>query len=237
MLNCVIVDDQQAAIDIIKDHLQQIPEITLLKTFDDSIAALKFLENNKVEVVFLDVQMPHMNGIEIIEVLKEKYQNDLPAFILTTGHAQYAVSSYEYRVTDYLLKPIFFKRFKKAVEKVIENYNKKKRFIVIGSDGSRILINLDEIVYIKSDKNYVSIFTTTSGERKIYNKPLHYLQELLNPQEFFRVHKSYIVSTNFIVSLSSSNILLKANGKDTEIPIGYTYKKTVAELFKVNSPK
>jgi DNA-binding LytR/AlgR family response regulator len=236
MLNCVIVDDQQEAINIIKDHLQKVPEITLLREFDNSIDALRFLENNKVEIVFLDVQMPYLNGMEVIEALKEKYQNDLPAFILTTGHSEYALPSYEYRVTDYLLKPIFFNRFKKAVEKVIENYNKKRRFIVIGSEGSRVRINLDEMIYIKSDKNYVNIISI-SGERKIYNKPLHYLQELLNPHEFIRVHKSYIVSANFIDSIRTTSILIRANGENIEIPIGYTYKKTVAELFKVSAPK
>ena len=151
MINCIVVDDQQEAIDVIVEHAKRIPQIVVTKTFTDSIEALHFLESNKIDLVFLDVDMPNLNGIELIESYKAKIGSTSAKFIFTTGYPDYAISGFEKGVIHYLLKPIVFKRLKEAVERFLENTKNiqsndaiggNKDYFFVESDGSKLkLIN------------------------------------------------------------------------------------------------
>ena len=124
MVKCIVIDDQKYAIDAITDHIQKIPELSLVSAFINPLEAIVFLEEHAIDLVFIDVEMPHLNGIEFIEAMMVKKGNDIPYFILTTGHHKYALISYDYGVADYLMKPIAFKRLRIAVDKFLNQINK-----------------------------------------------------------------------------------------------------------------
>ena len=124
MISCIIVDDQIEAIEIIESHVKHKVELTLVKAFTNPLEALSFVEKNKIDLVFIDVQMPHLNGLDFIESLRVKKGSDIPKFILTTGYDEYALSGFEQGAVDYLLKPIGFKRFNIAIDRIIANLPK-----------------------------------------------------------------------------------------------------------------
>ncbi|HSH67022.1 MAG TPA: LytTR family DNA-binding domain-containing protein [Bacteroidia bacterium] len=240
MINCIIVDDRIDGIEVIENHLKNFNEITTMGTFTDSIAALKFLENNKIDLVFLDIDMPNLDGLEFIESLTFTLGKNIPKFIYTTGHSKYALSGFELGASDYLLKPIVFKRFKVAIERILDNWknssflNSNKDYFFVEIDGSKLKIKYENIAYIESERNYIHI-----REEKIVRKickPMYYIENILsNHKDFIRVHKSFIVSANFVELYRGNDLILKINGEQKTISIGRTYKESV--LKKLNNFK
>jgi DNA-binding LytR/AlgR family response regulator len=233
MPNCIIVDDYPEAIEVIEEHLKKIPQLVLVKTFENSIEALTFLEKNNIDIVFLDIQMPHLSGIELIESLKNRNKDNLPSFILTTGYSQYAESAFEQRASDYLIKPIGFKKLKMSIERIIEDRtsNPNKDYFFVEFEGARVKINYKDIAYVESDGNYITIAESKIKKRLIYNKTLKYIEEILCRQGFLRVHKSFIISKSHVVTVKFPEIILKAEGVEIEIPIGRKYKNIVFSTF------
>jgi DNA-binding LytR/AlgR family response regulator len=233
---CIAIDDEYPATQIIKTFVDKIPDVELLKTFTKATEALQFLSQVEVDILFLDIQMPDINGIEFSQSLRIK-----PKIIFTTAYDQYAVEGFNLDAVDYLLKPFSFDRFVKSVNKAVklidleqnkssggDQYEKEKSdFIVIKADYKLHKIKYDEIDYIEGLKAYVSFFV--KGKRFITLESLKRLEELLPAEKFLRVHKSYIVPFSKVKALEG-NMLEMENKK---IPIGKSYKEMVmGKVFK-----
>jgi DNA-binding LytR/AlgR family response regulator len=240
MYNCIIVDDQVEAIKIIDMHIRKIPQLNLVNTFTSSIEALNYLKNSEIDLIFLDVQMSDLNGFEVIDNLANSSGYKIPSLILTTGYSEYALQGYDYRVVDFLLKPIIFKRFKISIDKFIESktyvvsneLNQPRDYFFIDSDGAKLKLNYDEIIYVESENNCIKII-----EKRVIrtiNKPLHYIENILcNHKDFVRVHKSFLISLNYVESIRASDVILKIGDMRKTISIGSTYKENF--LKKINS--
>lgn len=231
ILKCIAVDDEPLALDIIEDYISKVPFLELVKRTENAIEALQLVQAGGIDLVFLDIQMPDLTGIQFLKIASGKAN-----YILTTAYSQYALESYDLNVSDYLLKPIAFDRFYKAVEKVRNQMQKEEvdvvitpatpvqDFIFVKTEHKIQKIQLDDILYIEGLKDYISIFT--KSERVITLQNMKKMEETLPKGEFIRVHKSYIISLDKVESIERSRIAIA--GKI--IPIGDTYRD---EFFKL----
>lgn len=214
-LKCIIVDDESIARKLLSDYVAKVPELELVSTCSSALQAMNSLKSAKVDIMFLDIQMPDLTGLDFLKVLPNK-----PATILTTAYSEYAVQSYELDVADYLLKPIDFDRFYKAVSKVIsmhaladsrlrqpaaEQNTVDKLFVK--ADSKIIKVAFDEIVDIKAQGPYVQIITT-GGSKIMSLCSMSKLEDLL-PKNFYRTHRSHIVNINHIDSIEGNTIHFK----------------------------
>ena len=241
-LSCIIIEDEPLARNLMEAYVHKVSNLNLLKSFSDPLQALEFLRVNNVDIMFCDIQMPEITGITLLKILQKK-----PLVILTTAYSEYALEGYELEVFDYLLKPISFERFLKAVEKAtirlapsekaksnekpvqaMESVGNSNNFIFV-KDGTKLIkINLDEILYIEGLKDYVSIITK---EKKIVTlQTLKSLEIQLPEKKFIRVHNSYIISFNAIEAIDKEKILIGKN----YIPISDTYRKAFKEYLDRN---
>jgi DNA-binding LytR/AlgR family response regulator len=219
-IKCLIVDDDDLSRGILEDLVNDTDRFDLIKSCGDSIDAFNFLKDNVVDVVFLDVEMPKMDGLELLENL-----NKLPQIILVTSHAKYAVESYEHDVTDFIQKPITYSRFLKSVNKIIERYedkqvktSSKNRTIFIKSDSKFIQINIDEIFWIQAKGNYIQVYT--SNGKFLVLSTMKDMRARLPDSEFIRVHRSFIVRIDKIQSIEDNYLVI--NNK--QVIVGRSYK-------------
>ncbi len=226
-LNCLIVEDEPLAAKIIEDYVSQMPGLKLKGICGDVIFAGEKLRSEKIDIIFLDINLPKINGLEFTKSINNKY-----SIIITTAYHQYALEGFNLNVTDYLLKPIEFSRFVQAVNKVYAQNSPKetiiskevqeRRFHFFVADKKRHKIFFDEILYIESLKDYVKVHT---AERSVITKfQIGEMEELLKDQNFFRIHKSFIVNLNRLTAFNANEVEI---GK-INLPIGRTY----AELLK-----
>ncbi|WP_257669497.1 LytR/AlgR family response regulator transcription factor [Parapedobacter tibetensis] len=227
MVRCIAVDDEPLALDIIADYVAKIPELSLVASTTNAIEALTMVQNGEVDLVFLDVQMPELTGIQFLKIINGKCD-----VILTTAYPQYALEGYELNVVDYLLKPIAFDRFYKSVQKVLNNsvlktqqpvlstvqQNDMVDFIFVKTEHKIQRVDLDDILYIEGLKDYISIFTTT--ERIVTLQNMKKMEDILPANRFVRVHRSYIVALDKIASIERGRIFIQ----DKVIPVGDTYR-------------
>jgi DNA-binding LytR/AlgR family response regulator len=237
MIQCIIIDDSEDAIKLLTKHIGSRPDLNLLTTFTDPTEALAYMADQKVDLVFIDIHMPEISGLEVIEILQAKKNIKLPHFILTTGHSEYAVESYDYGVTDYILKPVTFKRFSMAIDRYLskriipdESELEKDDFFFAELEGVKTRINFADIVYIEGAGNYISLYTLAG--RIVLHKTILSITELLDAKRFIRIHKSILVSINYIKGIRGNDLFLNYQGKQVEVPIGVTYKKTLIERLK-----
>ena len=228
MLNCVIVDDEQLAIDVIAGYIPEIPFLSLTATFRNPVDALLYIEKNKTDIVFIDIQMPQLNGLQFITLLQNKAQ-----VIIISAYNEYAVQGFEHNVTDYLLKPVSFERFYKSAEKAqkLHQVDQKETtlahdFIFVKSKSKLVKVMLSDILYIEGLKNYVSIYTKDNN-RLITLQNMRSLEEILPASQFFRIQKSYIVSLDKIDSIERQRIFIG----NKVIPIGETYASQFFSLI------
>lgn len=235
-IKCLIVDDEPLAIDVIRDYIERVPQLELTKTCNDAMEALQAINNYNVDLLFLDIEMPAMNGIDFLKSLSNP-----PQVILTTAFRKYAFDSYDVDVIDYLLKPISFNRFFKSISKYIKlnsnkvqdspteiNQSNKSSSIYVYADKKNVKVYLDDIIYVESIKDYVRIHTE---EKNLISKATITKYENLLPDTFLRIHRSFIVNTVKITAFTQHDI--EINQK--EIPIGSSYKKKVSEYLKSNT--
>ncbi len=220
-LKCLIVEDEPLAADVIRDYVVQVPFLTLIGQCPDALTALEILRNNRIDIIFLDIHLPGLKGLDFLKALKNP-----PAIILTTAYHQYAVESYELRVVDYLLKPIEFNRFVEAVNKVKQPPSVAPRVITIHADRKTVLIDIDQILYVESQKEYIKIQTTAGTHITKY--ALTKFEETLGMTHFLRIHRSFIVGLKHIKAFSPGEIVLP--GKT--IPIGSNYQDQVMTRLK-----
>lgn len=239
-LKCIAVDDEPLALDIIEDYISKVPFLELVKRTENAIEALQMVQAGGIDLVFLDIQMPELTGIQFLKIANGKAN-----YILTTAYSQYALESYDLNVSDYLLKPIAFDRFYKAVEKVHNQVKPTEPisapqpiltsspfsasvhpiqdFIFVKTEHKIQKIELDDILYIEGLKDYISIYT--KSERIITLQNMKKMEETLPQGKFIRVHKSYIISLDKVESIERSRITICSK----VIPIGDTYRD---EFFK-----
>lgn len=235
MIRCLIIDDEQHAIDVIRTYCRRIPYLEVLGEFTDPREAVAFLdaESHSVDLVFLDIEMPRFSGIDFLKAYT------FPNVILITAYTEYALESYQYGVVDYLLKPVAFERFSTAVKRVHERQQSKimtyrrenpsKDSIYVKTDRYKIeKVALQDIVYIQGAKNFSVIRTT---DREIVSSlRLKELEELLPGERFVRIHKSYIIHMDYLEALEGKNIQLK--NVDRKFQIGEAYKIDFLRLIE-----
>lgn len=232
-MNCIIIEDQPPAQRILKRYIKDIGTLELKATFSDAIQAMAFLQSESIDLIFLDIHLPKISGIDFLKTVPHP-----PAVILTTAFSDYALESYEFNVVDYLLKPFSFQRFVKAVSKVplkkssdpaqLQNPppSQSRKEVFIKSGYEYIKITIDDISYIKSDADYTEIIV--SEKKHLSSEPLRYWLEYLDPNHFSRVHKSYIVNISKIDKIAGNQIHLSAA---VTIPIGRAYKEEFMKRF------
>lgn len=225
-IKCIITDDEPLAVSLLEKYVSEMPNFELLSTFLNPIEAIEFIQNNEVDLVFLDIQMPELSGINFMKIVGDKVK-----YILTTAYSEFAMEGYEHNVIDYLLKPITISRFQKSVQKAIERLSKpaeqEKNFVFIKSSGQQHKILFDDILYIESIKDYVNI--KTKNQEYIVLDTLKSLEEKLSESTFARIHKSYILNLNQIKSIDSKSVLLLS---EQEIPIGESFKTNFLKKLK-----
>lgn len=226
-LNCIIIEDEPLAVKILSDYISQVPFLTLQGSFKDAILAIEYLHEHSPDLIFLDIHLPKLKGMEFLKTL-----NHPPAVIITTAYHQYAVEGFDLNVCDYLLKPFEFERFLKAVnkanasqkEKIIE-IQEQKDFIFVNVQKKKVKVLFADILYIESQREYIKI--VTEKNTLISKMSTHEIEALLPPALFKRIHRSFIVSLNKIDSYTSE--LVELNG--ISIPIGRGYREVIERFF------
>lgn len=234
MIRCLIVDDEPLALDILVDYISKVPFLELIKATTSAFEALALVQESKADLVFLDVQMPELTGIQFLKIINGKCN-----VILTTAYPQYALDGYDLSVSDYLLKPIAFDRFYKAVQKVqggltqrlavqenVQGVQNSNGFIFVKTEHKIQKIYLNDILYIEGLKDYISIFT--HSERVITLQNMKKMEDVLPAGHFIRVHKSYIIALDKIESIERSRILIG----EKIIPIGDTYRDPFFKMIE-----
>lgn len=235
---CLIIDDEPLARDLIRNHIEKLDNFEIVAECGDAMKALQELRDQQVDLMFMDIQMPQITGIEFLKILKNP-----PKVIITTAFREYALDGFELDVVDYLLKPITFERFLKSVNKYYqithedvqntepanEIHTTDESFIYVKENKRVIKVYLHDILYIEGLSEYVQIYT---DKKKIVTKlSMISLEEKLPSESFLRIHKSFIVSTSQIEAFTSHTI--EVPGK--ELPIGRSYKSTVLNALQLNS--
>lgn len=225
-MKCLIIDDEPLAVELLEDFVTKVPSLKLIASCSNAIEAALILQNNKIDLIFSDIEMPDFSGIEFIKSLDVK-----PLFIFTTAYSHYAVEGFNLNAVDYLVKPIPFYRFLKAVNRAQELFNLKSEnelapevaqstsdFIFVKSEYENVKVNLDSIRYIEGLKDYIKIYTDTPKPILTLNSLKAFEEKL--PANFIRVHRSFIVSLNHINSVQRNRIIIDK----IRIPIGQNYK-------------
>ena len=226
-MNCIIIEDQPPAQRILKKYIHDIGTLNLKAVFSNAIEAIEFLKTTSVDLIFLDIHLPKISGIDFLAM-----QQNPPHIILTTAFSNYALESYEFSVVDYLLKPFSFQRFVKAVSKIpkeeiiIQNTDNQRDVIFIKSGHELIKVVLESILFIKADANYTEIIT--KNKKYLSSEALRHWEETLDNQQFMRVHKSYVVNTSKIEKIVGNQLYLEG---EKLVPIGRAYKETFINKF------
>jgi two-component system, LytTR family, response regulator len=222
MIRCLIVDDEPLALNLLKDYLSKVLDLELVKATTDVFEALQIAQKGETDLIFLDIQMPELTGLQFMKILNGKSN-----IILTTAYQEYALQGFEYDVVDYLLKPFSLERFIIAVNKAKNKLQTKcpeavspaNDYIFVKSEYRMVKIELKHILFLESLRDYVGIHT--AKEKILTLQSLRSFEEQLPPRQFIRVHKSYIVSIEKIDAIEKKNLII--NG--TYIPLGDTYQE------------
>ncbi|HAP62159.1 MAG TPA: DNA-binding response regulator [Cytophagales bacterium] len=237
-LRCVIIDDEPLAREILEDYAKRAPFLEVVATFDNGLAALTYLSSHPVDVLFLDIQMPELTGMQLLKVLPSPH----PAVILTTAYDQYALEGYALQVTDYLLKPIAFDRFLQAAQRALQVSAKQDvappvsvvapaassepDFLFVKTEHRMQRVLLDDLQYIEGMKDYLMLHTRVGKVMTLQN--FKYFEDRLPAERFARVHKSYLVSIPHIEQIERNRITIG----EQLIPISETYRERFMELLK-----
>ncbi len=234
-LRCLIVDDEPPAHKVLENYIGKLHSLTLAGNCYNAIEALNFLHENTVDILFLDINMPELSGLEMLKTL-----NNPPIVILTTAYSEYALESYEFGVTDYLMKPIRFDRFLKSVNRVLEMKAEsltnavaiekpaapKETSFFIKVDGVQRKVRFEDIQYVESKGNFVRLHCEDT--RLMTADTLSNMEQKLSPHGFLRVHKSFVVNLEKITGLEGNRLLID----DMKIPVGNSYKQGVLKMIK-----
>jgi len=232
---CLIVDDEPLAIEIIENYIHQLEGFEIVATCKNALQAFKILEEQHVDLLFLDIQMPQLTGVDFVKALKKK-----PQIIFTTAYIDYAVESYELEVLDYLVKPISFERFFKAISKYKSNLDEsnipqralssikpiEKEYVYVKSNKKNYKVAFKDILYIESIKDYVRI--NTQDQKHMVKTTLTDFETKLPAHQFLKLHRSYIVNIDYVTAHTAKDVEIGT----IEIPIGISYKQKVMDTLK-----
>jgi len=236
-INCIAIDDEPLALDIIRDYCSKIPFLNLIRTFDNAMDSIEFIRSNKLDLLFLDIQMEELTGIQLLHALKHR-----PYVIFTTAYDSYAIQGFELDIIDYLLKPISFERFVKSVDKVYEKMQtdlmlkvKPEPIVTAPSEDAYFFVKTEtrmekvryaDVLYIEGMGDYWRIITP--GKRIMTLLNYKKLEEMLPPRQFIRVHKSFIIAIDKIDSIERNRIKIA----DRLIPVSETFRKTFFDFIE-----
>ncbi len=225
-IRCIVVDDEPLAISLLESYVQKVPFLELVFSTENPIEALDYIQKNESDLVFLDIQMPELTGINFMKILGDKLK-----YILTTAYSEYALEGYEHNIVDYLLKPISFERFYKSALKAQERFNVNENrgdvYFFVKSSGQQHRINFEDILYVESIKDYVNV--RTSEQEYIVLDTLKSMELQLPEKSFVRIHKSFIINLNQIKNLGSKKVTLLS---EQEVPIGESYRMNLLTKIK-----
>lgn len=239
-MKCVIIDDEPLAVDLLKDFVSKVDSLELISTFNNAIDAVSFINQNNVDLIFLDIQMPHFSGIEFLNTIEKK-----PLIIFTTAYSDYAVEGFNLGAVDYLVKPIPFHRFLKsvvraqqilvpqtgAVHTISENTTipeLEQDFMFVRAEYENVKMNFSDILFIEGLKDYVKIYTT-DNKFTLTLISLIKLENLLFSKGFSRIHRSYIINIKHVKSIQKNKVLIS----DKRIPISESYKNAFFERINL----
>jgi DNA-binding LytR/AlgR family response regulator len=228
--NCIIVEDEPLAAEVLADYVKQVPFLELKKICPDAIFAMEELQKNKIDLIFLDIHLPKIKGFDFISALSNP-----PQIIVTSAYKEYALKGYEVNVLDYLLKPIRFSRFLMAVNKLKQKASPdsqpfsrlpERPHLFFNVNKKKIKVNLDEILYIESLKEYIRIYTKDKAILTKYQ--LSQIKEILANENFLRIHRSFVVAKDKVEAFTATEV--EISGK--QIPIGRSYKEQVMSVLE-----
>lgn len=232
MLRCIAVDDEPLALELLVDNIAQVPYLHLVEQCSNAFEAIKVLQQQPVDLIFLDIQMPGLSGLQFIQSMQQK-----PMIILVTAYEKYALDGFNLDVTDYLVKPVSLDRFVKACNKALELFelkNKKDQnpadngagFIFVNVEYKLLKVVLTDIIWIEGLKDYIKIHLKSTNRPVITRMNLKTIEEQLGAGKFLRVHKSYIVSVNYITAVMKNSIFIG----ELELPVGDLYRDVLHNL-------
>lgn len=229
-LKCVAIDDEPLALELIRSYTAKFPELERVQTFDDAISAIEFIKGTTIDILFVDINMPDITGLDLVRSLDER-----PIIIFTTAHKKFAIDGFELDAIDYLLKPISFERFSKAVAKAVEYARYKNKAaneeiesLFVYAEYRLIKIPLNEIEYIESLEDYIRI-NLINGKPVLTLMPLKKVLEKLPAEKFKRIHRSYIVAVDKVNSVLNRKVRLNSS---TELPVSDSYAGFIKEWKK-----
>lgn len=236
-MRCVIIDDEPLAVDVIESYINQIGGMEIVAKCNNPLDAITILNKHQVDLIFLDIEMPNLTGLDLVRTVE-----NITQFIFTTAYPQHALDGFELNATDYLVKPIPFQRFLKAVSRAKEKYelehsiaaqsntsseNNKNDFIFVKSEYENIKVNIQDIKYIEGLKDYIKIHLKSEKTLLTLSSFKAILEKL--PSNFIRTHRSYIINIDCIRAMQKTNVFIN----DIRIPIGETFKKVVLKRLGV----
>ncbi|MBE8725553.1 LytR/AlgR family response regulator transcription factor [Flavobacterium hungaricum] len=238
-MKCVIIDDEPLAVELLEDFVKKVDSLELVNTFNNAIDAVSFINQNNIDLIFLDIQMPHFSGIDFLNTIEKK-----PLVIFTTAYSDYAVEGFNLGAVDYLVKPIPFHRFLKAVVRAQQASNPSasvnqipaentpapeidQDFMFVRAEYENVKLNFADILFIEGLKDYVKIYTT-DNKFTLTLISLIKLENLLSSKGFSRIHRSYIINIKHVKSIQKNKVLIS----DKRIPISESYKNSFFE--KIN---
>jgi DNA-binding LytR/AlgR family response regulator len=231
-MNCIIIDDEPLALELLEDNIHMVDSLKLVASCQSATQAMQVLQQQQVDLVFCDIQMPGISGLQFVKSLTQK-----PMIIFVTAYEEFALDGFELDVVDYLLKPVAVERFLKACNKALAIFeqaqrhtefetDKKRKYIFLYADYNLIKINHDDITYIEGLKDYVKIYLASSPKAIVSRVTIKSLESQLPADEFFRIHKSFIVNLEHINSIRKGRIKIA----NAEIPFSDSYKDTITRM-------
>jgi len=233
MMNCIAVDDEKLVLDLLVDNIQKVPFLKLIGRCRNAMEAAEFLHKEKVDLIFLDIQMPGLNGLQFVKTLQQP-----PMIIFVTAYKEYALEGFNLDAVDYLLKPVSFERFLKACNKAFDLYNLQRKkspkedqpgYFFVYVEYNQVKVTIADILYIEGMKDYAKIFLLSSPRPLITRMSLKALEDKLTQYRFVRIHKSYITPVDKITAVKRDLVCIN----NIELPLSENYKDNLDKLLSV----